>query len=113
VAGRVGRAARLKREPKAPLGLIDKIFKKACGRRVVVLVAQFVAGAHRLDHAFVVGYQFAQHVARRHIALVVVVDALQLGYLPDRPQRGSADLADALGDFARRGANGSRGNAVH
>jgi hypothetical protein len=47
----------------------------------------------------VVFHQLAQHLARRYIALIVVVDRLQFPDLPDRAQRGAAQLANALGQL--------------
>ena len=101
----VGAAARLEQEPDPPLGLVDQVFDQACGRHILVLVAQLVAFAHGLDDLLIVVHQLAQHVGRRHEARVVVLDALQLGNLADRAQRGAADLADALGDVVGRGEN--------
>jgi hypothetical protein len=99
VAGLVGLAACLKQEPSSPLGLIDKVFEKARGGDVLVVVANLVARAHGRDDLLIVAHQLAQHVAGGHIALVVVLDALQLGDLADRPQRDAADLAHTFGDI--------------
>src|SRR5208283_4696067 len=49
VAGQVGFAACLEQEPGSPLGLIDKVFQKARGGDVLVVVANFVARAHGRD----------------------------------------------------------------
>jgi len=88
-----------------PFGLIDKIFKKACGRHIVMLVAELVAIAHRRHDCLVIGHQLAEHVAWRHILFVVVLNALQFGNLPDRPKCRSADLANPLSDVVGAGEN--------
>ena len=48
----------------------------------------------------VVIHQLAQHFARRHVALIIVLDGLQFSDLPDRAHRGAVDLANALGQKA-------------
>ena len=105
MAGLVGLATFLEQEPGSPLGLIDKVFQKARGGDVLVIVANLVARAHGRDDLFIVAHQLAQHVAGGHTALVIVLDALQLGNLADRPQGDAADLAHAFGDIIGRGEN--------
>lgn len=51
----------------------------------------------------VVLHQFAQHLARRDVILVVVLDGLEFCDLADRFERGAADLADALGELVGGG----------
>src|SRR5271170_4133843 len=72
VAGTVCLAARFEQEPQPSFGLVDKILKNAGGRHIAVLVAQLVALAHGRYDRLVVRHELTQHVARRHIALVVV-----------------------------------------
>jgi hypothetical protein len=54
-------AAGLVQEPHAPLGLIDPDLEQACGRNIVVLLAQLVRLAHRSGHTHVVFAQFRHH----------------------------------------------------
>ena len=63
-----------------------------------MLVANVVRFAHRLGDPLVVGHQLTDHVERRDILVVVVVDALMPGDIADRAERQPADLAHALGD---------------
>jgi hypothetical protein len=64
-----------------------------------------VGGAQALHEGFVVAVEFKQHVAGGDELLVVIADALQLGYVPDGADGGAADLADALGDIVADGKN--------
>src|SRR6476620_5468818 len=82
-------AAGLEQEPGAALGFVDEGFEQSGGAGILMLVGEFVRLPHRRRHVLVVFHQLAQHLARRHIALVVVPDGLQLADLPDRPQRGA------------------------
>ena len=70
---------------------------QAGGGDVLVLVAEIVRLAQAADEILVVVAQLGQHVLRRHVVGVVVLDALQARDLADGVQRGAADLADALG----------------
>src|SRR6185295_18514517 len=85
-SGRVGAflAAGLEQEPGTALGLVDEDFEQACAAGILMIVAKLVRFAHGRRHLLVVFHQLAQHFARRHISLVVVLDGLQLGDLPDR-----------------------------
>src|SRR5262249_46093355 len=56
-----------------------------------------------VDHRLVVPHQLAQHLVRRDELRVVVLDALHVGDLPDRAQRGAADLAHAFGELVGGG----------
>src|SRR5882672_3035261 len=87
-------------EPGAALGLVDEDFEQARGAGILMIVAKLVRLAHRGGDVFVVFHQLAQHFARRHVALVVVLDGLQFCDLPDRAHRDAADLANALGQKA-------------
>jgi hypothetical protein len=60
--GRIPSAARLVKEPHAPLGLIDPNFDEARGGDVVLLVAQIMHLAHASDQRLVVGSELCQHV---------------------------------------------------
>jgi hypothetical protein len=51
----------------------------------------------------VVLHQLAQHLARRDVILVVVLDGLEFCDLADRLQSRAADLADALGELVGGG----------
>ena len=62
-----------------------------------MLIGEFVGLAHMLDLRLVVVHQLEQHVDRRHVVLVVVLDPLQLGDMPDRPDGGAADPAHPFG----------------
>ncbi len=85
-------------EPGAAFGFIDPHFDQA-GRGVVVrLGGNFVSRTQAFDQGLVVGVEFEQHVARRHEFLVVVVDSLQAGDVPDGADGGAADFAHALCD---------------
>jgi len=98
-------AARLEQEPGAPLGLVDERFKQARSAGILVIVGKLVRLAHGGRDVFVVLHQFAQHFAWRHIIIVVVLDGLQFRNLPDRAQRGAAELADAFGQLIGGGEN--------
>src|SRR6266568_6974112 len=91
-------AAGLEQEPDALLGLVDPHLEQARGRDVAVLVADRVRRAHEAREALVVVSQLGEHVERRHVVGVVVVDALERAHVFDRAQRRTAELAYALGD---------------
>jgi hypothetical protein len=54
--------------------------------------------AHAGQHRAVVFAQFGEHIERIDKVRVVIAEALQAGNVPDRSNRGAADLAHALGD---------------
>src|SRR5262249_55978163 len=91
-------AAGLEQEPGTPLSLVDPDFQEACGRNIVMLVAQPVGLAQARRELLFVGTQLSEHVVGRDEIGVVIENALQTGDVADRAQRGAADLADALGD---------------
>src|SRR5262245_41101534 len=110
----------LKQEPGSPLGFIDPDFDEAGGGDVAMLVADVVGLAQPRRQHLVVLAQLGEHVLRIDVVGVVVQDALEVADLADRFDRGTADLADALGDgighgeFAhpvRRTSSDSRGSA--
>ena len=70
---------------------------------VLVFVRDLVRLAHGGGHGLVVGHQLAQHVVGGNERRVVVLEALALGDVADRAQRGAADLAHALGQFVGGG----------
>src|SRR5882762_2953244 len=92
-------AAGFEQEPGAALGLVDEDFEQARGAGILMIIAKLVGLAHRGRHVLVVFHQFTKHFARRHVALIVVLDGLQFSDLPDRAHRGAADLANALGQL--------------
>src|ERR1700733_2800618 len=98
-------AAGLEQEPGAALGLVDEGLQQSGGAGILVIVAKLVGFPHRGGHVLVVFHQLAQHLARRHIALIVVVDGLQFADLPDRAQRGAAQLANPFGQLIGGGEN--------
>src|SRR5262249_38424834 len=53
--------------------------------------------AHVVDLRLIVVHELQQHIDRGNVVLVVVLDPLQLRDMPDRADRGAADLACALG----------------
>jgi len=59
--------------------------------------ASTICALQRGSDVLVAFHQLAQHLARRHLTLVVVLDGLQFSDLPDRAHRGAVDLANALG----------------
>ena len=61
------------------------------------------ASRQAADEILVVVAQLRQHVLRRHVGGVVVLDALQARDLADRVQRDAADLAHALGQRVGHG----------
>ena len=89
--------ARLEQEPGAALGFVDEGLQQAGGTEILVIVGELVGLAHRRRHVLVVFHQFAQHLARRYVVFVVVLDGLQLPDLPDRAHRGAAELAYPFG----------------
>ena len=96
-----------------PTGLVavpcsDAIPQILIDGRPVVVVGELVGFAHRGRHVLVVLHQFAQHLARRDVILVIVVDGLQLGDLPDRADRGAAELAHPFGELIGGGENSIR-----
>src|SRR6516165_1931444 len=62
-----------------------------------MLVGDLVGPAHVADLGLVVVHELQQHVDGGNVVLVVVLDALQLRDMADRPDRGAADLACPLG----------------
>ena len=103
--GGVARPAGLEQEPGAPLDLVDPDFDVAGGGDVTMLVADVVHFTQPGGHRLVVFAQFAQHVRRLDIVGIVVEDTLGPRDVADRTQRGTTELANALGD--RRSAIGS------
>src|ERR1700722_14878681 len=77
-------AAGLEQEPGAALGFVDEGFEQSGGAGILVIVGELVGFSHRGRDVLVVFHQLAQHVARRDVALVVVLDGLQFPYLSDR-----------------------------
>src|ERR1700730_14670393 len=77
-------AAGLEQEPGAALGLVDEGLEQTGGAGILVLVGELVRLAHRGGDVLVVFHQLAQHFARRHIGLIVVLDGLRFPDLPDR-----------------------------
>src|SRR5262245_16863154 len=104
VAAALGLAARLEQEPAPLLGLVNEILQEARGRHVLMLVGDLVRLAHAVDLRLVVVHQLQQHVDGGHVALVVVLDALELGDLADRADGRAADLACALRQDVDAGA---------
>src|SRR5262249_48403165 len=91
-------SACLEQEPGAALRLIDPYFDEAGGGDVAVFVTHVVGLAQSRRERLVVLTQFRQHVLRLDVNCIVVQDPLQPRNVADRPERGSADLADAFGD---------------
>jgi hypothetical protein len=58
---------------------------------------------HRGRDMLVVFHQFAQHLAWRHIVVVIVLDGLVLADVADRPQRDAAELAHPFGQLVGGG----------
>src|SRR5229473_2892554 len=98
-------AAGFEQEPGAALGLVDEGLEQPGGTGILVIVGKLVGLAHRGSDVLVVFHQLAKHFARRHVALVVVLDGLQFSDLPDRAHRGAAELANALGQLIGGGEN--------
>src|SRR5579862_7475636 len=97
--GSLRRAACFEQEPSAALGSVDEVFQKTRGRRILMLFRKLVAFAHGGGDHLVIVHQFAQHLVSGHELLIVVLDVLQLGDMPNGAQRRAADLAHPLGDF--------------
>src|SRR5215471_8267693 len=97
VPGSLGLAARLEQEPTALFGFVNEILQKAGGRHVLVLVGNLVGRAHVVHLRLIVVHELQQHINGGNVVLVVVLDPLQLRNMPDRADRGVADLACALG----------------
>src|SRR5215469_18381767 len=53
---------------------------------------------HACDQRLVVFAQFSDHVQRFHIFRVVVGDVFKTSHVPDRANRGSAQLANSFGN---------------
>src|SRR5262249_17258042 len=97
VSRTLGLAARLEQEPAAFFRLVDEYLEEACGCDVFMLVGHLVRRAHVADVRLVIVHQLEQHVDRRYVILIVVLDPLQLGDVADRPDRGAADPAHPFG----------------
>src|SRR5262249_40736616 len=97
VSRSLGLAARLEQEPAALFGFVNEILQKARRRHVLVLVGDLVGRAHVMDLRLIVVHELQQHIDRGNVVLVVVLDPLQLRDMPDRADRGAADLPSALG----------------
>src|SRR5947208_8279538 len=93
----LGLATRLEQEPAAFFRLVDEYLEEACGCDVFMLVGDLVRRAHVADVRLVIVHQLEQHVDRRYVILIVVLDPLQLGDVADRPDRGAADPAHPFG----------------
>jgi len=63
--------------------------------RILMIVAKLVGLAHRGRHVLVVFHQLTKHFARRHVALIVVLDGLPVSDCADRAHGGCRDLATA------------------
>src|SRR5262245_64859433 len=76
-------AGGLEQEPAALLCLVDKVLEQAGGRYIFVLVRDFVLFTEIRNYGLVVVHQLHQHGLRRNKFLIVVLDPLQAGDLPD------------------------------
>src|SRR5262245_56402653 len=83
-------------EPDAFLGLIKNLLQSIAGRRVAVLIAYFDRGALPFGDVAVVLDQLLNHFVGRRVVIVVVRDGLQLMYMRDAANGGSADAPHPL-----------------
>jgi len=100
VARALALAARLEQEPATLFRLVDEHLEEACGRHVIMLVGDLVRRAHVTNVRLVVVRQLEQHVDRGYISLIVVLDPLQLGDVPET----SANIDDLVADVGYRPA---------
>ncbi len=91
-------ATGFEQKPGSPLCLVHPSFEQACGSHVAMSLAKLVGLAHGCLQLFIIVTQFRQHVERRDIFGIIVLDALQATDLPDRMQRSPANLAYTFGD---------------
>src|SRR5690606_25816999 len=98
-------AAGFEEEPGALLGFIGPVVDQAVGRVILCLPGGFLCGAQRFDKLQIVLTQFSEHVLRRHIFSVIVLDGLTPRYVANGPKRRVAGLADSLSDEISRGQN--------
>src|SRR3546814_1449529 len=78
---------------------------QAVSRVILCLPGGFLCGAQRFDELQIVFTKFSEHVLRRHIFSVVVLNGLTPRYVANRPKRRVAGLADSLSDEISRGQN--------
>src|SRR3546814_17078834 len=78
---------------------------QAVSRVILCLPGGFLCGAQRFDELQIVFTKFSEHVLRRHIFSVVVLNGLTPRYVANRPKRRVAGLADSLSDENSRGQN--------
>src|SRR3546814_12571531 len=69
---------------------------QAVSRVILCLPGGFLCGAQRFDELQIVFTKFSEHVLRRHIFSVVVLNGLTPRYVANRPKRRVAGLADSL-----------------
>jgi hypothetical protein len=85
-------------EPDAAFRFVDPILQQACGGDILLFVAKVMDFTHAGKHGPIVFTQFCEHIEGIDIVRVVIAETLQAGNVPDRSNRGAADLAHALGD---------------
>src|SRR5579872_1447548 len=90
-------------EPRAAFSFIYPDFDHARGGVVVGFGRHFVGGAQAFDKGLVVGVELNEHVVRGDKLLIVVVDALQAGDMPDRADGSATDFTNALSDVVADG----------
>src|SRR5216684_3844729 len=88
----------LGQEPGAALGLVDPVLNQTGCSYIVVLFAQLVRGTQVSRQLLIVSAKLGQHVLRGHAFSVIVLQALMLRDIADRPDRSSADFARPLSD---------------
>src|ERR1700727_3623273 len=67
-------AAGLEQEPGAAFGFVDEGFEQSGSAGILVVITELVSLSHRGRDVLVVFHQFAQHIAGRDIALIIVLD---------------------------------------
>src|SRR4029079_19671633 len=87
----------------ALFGVVDEGLQKACGRDIIMLVADVVRFAHRRNDALIVVAQFRQHVLRLDVGGIVIGQPLLARNIADRAQSWLSDFADTLGENVGRG----------
>src|SRR5579862_8041350 len=86
-------------EPDTTFRFVDPILQQACCGNVLLIVAKLMDFTHAGQQGPVVFTQFCEHIEGIDIVRVVIAETLEAGNVPDRSNRGAADLTYGLGDI--------------
>src|SRR5271170_5356422 len=91
----------LRQKPGTALSLVNPDLDQTGRGDVVVLFTYLVRRTHASRQIQIVRAKLSQHVLRRHVLLVVVLQPLMLRDVADGPESSSAEFACPLGDIVR------------